>query len=959
MTTRLRAGAPQAAAQQDARPRGLMLRSGDLILDANSRELRIAGRAITMPAPAFDILLTLARAAGQLVSKDAVMSAVWGSAAISDNTLQVHVAALRRALGARRALLETTYGRGYRLLGDWTAATEVTEFVATPAPPPTNLPLPTSRLIAREEVLDQVGRLLAGHRLVTLIGTGGIGKTRLAIEAARQSAASFQDGCWLVELAALNDERLVPQTVARAIGQGFTGREVTATDVAAMLDSKHCLLLLDSCEHVIGAATTLAETLLRRCPGIRILATSREVLRARDERAYRVPSLDVPHAALDDVEAIRGHGSVALFLERMAMLEVVARDEDMAPIAQICRQLDGIPLAIELAAARAGTFDLRDVAARLNGRLTLLGAARRGMPQRHATLRATMEWSHDLLTPAEGQVFRRLAAFCGGLTLEAARAIAADEALDAEDVEEAMAGLVGKSLLNFVTVPAPRWSFLETTHAFAREKLIEAGEADTLAERHAGWYRAKIRDVWNDGAPQPEQLGAGARELENVHLAIDTLFRANGDAGKAASLVADFVPVWLRLGLSFDCQRHVERALAHGDAADLPTRIRLLATLTLILQWHTAPAADSERLLSELTALIRQAPESEAQLFGLWAIWNQQANADRHDAALTSAEEFATLAERLGQPLHKVVSHNMLAYEYYHLGQCQMAAAHLTQAQQYAREESGRRPLIWMTHEQRGYTEAILGPVQWHIGLLDQARQSARAALERTESGMFFAAMFAVAPIALYAGDQQALVAAMDLAHDVCQSRRFAFGMTLVRGVRASAQAIGSDPEGGAALLEATLDALRRIERTCYLGYFMAHQATALMACGDHARASAVLTDAVEIVNRNGERWMLPELQRLQAECLMAQRPSGSAEAAEAQLHAALDLAQRNGTAFWELRIAGSLGRLHRRRPELALPVLSAACARITGGADWPDVKATRALLRRAEAAAAGRPGRQ
>ncbi|NKE47169.1 hypothetical protein HB662_20490 [Roseomonas frigidaquae] len=931
-----------------------MLRFENLLVDVAGRQLRIDGRAVAMPAPAFDILLVLARAAGRLVSKDAVMAAVWGSAAVSENTLQVHIAALRRALGARRELLETTYGRGYRLLGDWAASADAADAVASPAMPLTNLPLPSSRLVAREEPLGQVVRLLEGHRLVTLIGAGGIGKTRLAIEAARQASPGFQDGCWLVELAPLNDERLVPQIVARTIGQPFTGRDVTASDVAAMLDSKECLLLLDNCEHVIGASTELVETLLRRCPGIRILATSREGLRARDEHAYRVPSLDVPLAAVKDAEAIRRHGSVALFLERMSLQGCASRDEDMATIAQICRQLDGIPLAIELAAARAGTLEVRDVAERLKGRLNLLSAGRRCMPPRHSTLRATLEWSHDLLTPVEQVVFRRLAAFSDGFILDAARAIVADERFDAEAVEEAVAGLVGKSLLNFAAAPAPRWHFLETTRAFAREKLEAAGEADALAARHADWYCATIQEVWNVGAPQPEQLAAGARELENVHLAIDMLFGPRGDPRRGARLVADYVPVWLNLGLSLDCQRRVDQALAHHMAGSISTRIRLLATLTLILQRHAAPAKDSERLLAELATLVQEAPESEAQLFGLWAIWNQQANSDRHDAALASAERFADLVARIGRPLHELVSHNMRGFVYRHMGSYQLAARHLAEAQELAAREQHRRPLAWMHYEQRGYTEAMLAPVQWQMGLLDQARRTASAALEiastsGTGGDVMFAAILGVAPIALYAGDHDAVGVALDLGGEFCQARGFVFGSAQVRCVRAVVQATCGDPEGGAALLEATLGMLRRIGRSCYLGYFMAHQATALLACGHHARASLVLAEAAAIVDSNGERWMLPELLRLQAECLMAQRRPDLAAAAEVQLGAALDLARQHGSAFWELRIAGSLGRLHRHKPHLALPALREACGRIAGGDDWPDVKVARDLLCRAE----------
>jgi predicted ATPase/DNA-binding winged helix-turn-helix (wHTH) protein len=932
-----------------------ILRSGALELDPERRELRIAGQPRPLPARAFEILLLLAEADSQLVSKDEVVARVWRGVAVGDNVLQVHVAAIRKALGPERGRVETNYGRGYRLLGTWVtmgeagAAPPVQE---APNRPRSNLPPPGLPLIAREAELERPLRLLAVHRQVTLTGTGGIGKTRLGLEVARRLLPEFPEGVWFVELASLADAGLVPQAVAEALGQHLSGREITAEEVAAMLGEGRQLLLLDNCEHLLDAAAALAEILLRRCPGLRILATSRELLRIQHERAVRVPPLDVPAAGIAEGLELGRHGAVRLFLARMAAADAAAAD-DLGPVAQICRCLDGIPLAIEFAAARAAMLGPREVAARLERRLDLQGAGHRTAEPRHATLQATLDWSHELLDGVERKLFRRLAVFAGGFVLDAARFVAGDAALDEAEVDDAVAGLVMKSLLNFSTTPAPRWHFLETTRAFALRKLAEAGEADAVADRHATWLGRRMRRLWHAGAPAPEHVAESACEIDNVRAAIDWLFQAGGDAAEGAALTANFVPAWLQLGLVYECHRRVERALAALAEAAIHNpglRIRLLATLMMTLQRVSAPGMRSDQVLAELTALTAGEAEPEARLFGLWAMWYCHANADQHRAALANAQAFAALAAHSAALVHQVAAQNMLGYASHHLGHHQMAMHHLAEARRLAAQAPCGRPLLWMNYEQRIYTGATLAAAQWQTGQLDEALNTARTTLEAAATSgadiaICIATFVATAPISLAAGDVSAAQAALGLARDVLTARRMTFALTIVDCFHGAVLAAAGNPKDGAAMLEATLRTLRQLRRTTYFAYFLSHQAAALLACGDHAGAEELLIEAIQHAKANGETWMLPELMRLQGECLLASARPDLIAMAEMHLLAALDLAHRHGAAFWALRAARSLVKLPGHAAHGALALLAAACDDIRGGAGWPDMESARRLL--------------
>jgi predicted ATPase/DNA-binding winged helix-turn-helix (wHTH) protein len=489
----------ETARQNGAGARALLFGRFRLVL--HSRELLVDGAPVSIGNRAIDVLIALIDACGELVTKDELLSRVWPNTTVEENNLQFQISTLRKALGVDRDFIKTVCGRGYRFVAEITverraarpydasnaadpSSAQVVQLVDLPAPGA--LPAPRSELVGRDAQLTDVAALVGANRLVTLVGAGGIGKTRLAVELARRLLANFEDGVRIAELGPLSDPALVLPTIAAALE--LSGASASPERLAAALGPRRPLLVLDNCEHVVDAVAAITEVLLHANPSLQVIATSREPLRAEGEWVYRVPPLDVPPEGAEAPEDVLQHSAAKLFMARTSAAQPIALLDWRvgAAVASICRQLDGVPLAIELAAASAATLGVEGLASRLDDRLNLLTNGRRTAPTRHQTLRATLDWSYELLSEPERAVMRRLAVFADDFTMEAASAVAASGEVAAGDVVRCLAALVTKSLVaSDVGGPAPHYRLLETMRAYAAERLAESGELEAVAKRHA------------------------------------------------------------------------------------------------------------------------------------------------------------------------------------------------------------------------------------------------------------------------------------------------------------------------------------------------------------------------------------------------------------------------------------------------------------------------------------------
>jgi non-specific serine/threonine protein kinase len=471
-----------------------------------------------------------------------------------------------------------------------------------------NLPVPLTSFVGRGREIAEVGALLASERLVTLVGAGGCGKTRLALQAARERRDDFADGVWFIELAPLTE----PELITRAIATELNIREEAALPLVSTLchalRDRRLLIVLDNCEHLIDAAARVAETLLQHAPGLRILATSREALGVDGEKQYRVPSLTAPAAGEVPLSRqLMQFEAVSLFVERAlkARPTFTLTAETAGAVAEICRRLDGIPLALEFAAARLSALSLEQIVARLDDRFQLLtGGSRTALP-RHQTLRATLDWSHDLLSEKEQALLRRLSVFAGGWTLEAAEVVCSRQK---DPISDLMTHLVDKSLIACEDEgDAIRYRMLETVRQYSQERLREAGEEAEFRRRHRDYYLelAETGGRRVDGPEQGEWSRRLAKEQDNLRAALDWCREEPEGADAELQLAGALHRQWRYWGHLSEGRAHLERALAR-PGAEKPTAARARALDGIgYLAWAQGDCAVARTALAEAAAIWR------------------------------------------------------------------------------------------------------------------------------------------------------------------------------------------------------------------------------------------------------------------------------------------------------------------------------------------------------------------
>jgi predicted ATPase/DNA-binding CsgD family transcriptional regulator len=448
-----------------------------------------------------------------------------------------------------------------------------------------NLPLHLTPFVGRHKERAELGRLLADpvRRLLTLVGPGGIGKTRLGLQVAAESLPLHPDGVWLVQLADLSDPTLVPQAVASELGVREQPDRSLVETLSSHLQPMHFLLVLDNCEHLLNACAQLVHSLLAACPDLRILATSREPLHIVGEVRWLVPPLSLPEVkSLPSVDELVGYEAVQLFLDRaeVAVPSFTITSENAPTIVEICDRLDGLPLAIELAAARVKVLSVAQIAARLDDRFRLLVSRGRTHPTRQQTLGATLDWSHDLLSEQERLLFRRLAVFAGGFSLEAVEAVSSGRGVDPEEILDLFAGLVDKSLVMVEQKEGleRRYRLLETVRQYGLEKLRASGEEAKVCDAHLAWCLglAEQAEPYLWGAAEVASLAHLELERDNLRAALQWSLE-NGRTEENLRLAAKLARYWYVRAHLREGRRWLEQALAARGAASTSSRAAALA----------------------------------------------------------------------------------------------------------------------------------------------------------------------------------------------------------------------------------------------------------------------------------------------------------------------------------------------------------------------------------------------
>ncbi len=562
---------------------------GPFRLDAGRRQLQCAGTMLSVGGRAFDVLLALVRRRGQLATKTELLDLVWPGVTVEENNLTTQVLNLRKLLSSHDPdvkYIVTDAGRGYRFVAQVTldapqrlSADEIIS-VTTAKPPRDlhNLPAELNSFVGRLTELADIAERLGTRGLLTLVGSGGVGKTRCAVRVGHEALGRFADGVWLVELAPLADGGLVAEALCRVVGAPVSGDRPPVDVATSFLRQRAMLLILDNCEHVLNGAAQLTAALLKNCPGVKILATSRQNFGIDGETVYRMPSLPLPPTDKPITAAIAMQSdAVRLFVERAndAAGGYLLTDEDAPTVVSICRRLDGVAMATELAAARLRVLKPAEIAARLEDVFRLLTGGSKAALPRQQTLRATIDWSFALLAPEEQALLRRLSVFVDGFSLEGATAVASGGAIDELDVLDLLGALVDKSLVNADTSGAvTRYRMLETTRHYAREKLASSGETGRfrLMANYMAAFFARAEASW-PVTPTQRWLAEFAPEMENLRAAIDWAFgqvRLPEDSGDEVfdpalgiALVAAAGCVAEEMSLLADMKRWTAAAMPH------------------------------------------------------------------------------------------------------------------------------------------------------------------------------------------------------------------------------------------------------------------------------------------------------------------------------------------------------------------------------------------------------------
>jgi predicted ATPase/DNA-binding winged helix-turn-helix (wHTH) protein len=926
---------------------------GPFFFNDKTRLLEKDGVPVKLGSRALDLLRLLVSRAGEVISKNELLAHAWPGLAVDEISLRVHIAEIRKALGDRKAgarYITNVPSRGYCFVAPVERRTPAIQ-ASTPGISDgvreTLLPRRLERMIGREDVLEELFSRLAQERFITLRGPGGIGKTTVAVALAHSMWGAFAGQVYFLDLSPLKDPALVPIAVASALG--LTVHHVDPTEsIINFLGEKRVLLVLDSCEHVIETAARFSECIYQRSRGVSIVATSRESLLVEGEHIFElVPLAGPPQGAGLTVDQALIYPAARLFMERAAAAGHRANvtDDDVNVLIEICDKLDGIALAIELAAVRVGTHGLREMAALLDSRLKLEWRGRRTAPARHQTLGATLDWSYGLISENERAVLRRLSIFAAPFTLEAAVAVSGED--DDPRVVDALEQLVAKSLL----VARPKGSstsyrLLDVTRAYAMQKLVESGEMKNIARRHARYIqktleKTALESIRGDQAPDSHDRG---ELLGDARTALTWAYSEDDCTELRLPLASVCTRLFIELNLLNEGQLWASRALAALDDASRGGRweLELQSALGHALMFTERNSERVEEALKRGLALAESMGD-HSNRFRLLARLNMFYRRTGDYRRLVSiALQAEQVARTIGDTAGLAGAKALVGVSYHLVGNQTAAQLHLEEGLLGDAALRGTSP----GHFAYSRTLQIpLARVLWLRGLPDQAIECVRpmiGAAAPKDAVMYTIALCWSASVFGWVGDWSMVESLTAHLATHARAHGLASYEAVATGFRAQTLIAGGESRPGIELLRKALLRLHADRYELYASAFIADLSRGLAALGQISEGLDVLSEAIARVPE-GDAFDMPELLRLRGEL---EARNGSVDSAEVSLAASIALAEQQGALSWRLRAETSLARIrhHQAKPG-ALDSLAATYSRFSEGFDTADLKAAKRLL--------------
>lgn len=945
---------------EPAAPAKDILSFGPFRLVLSERLLMREGVAVPLAARAFDILMTLVSRPNQAIGKAELMAEVWPDVTVGESSLRFHVAGLRKALGdgtEGARYISTLAGRGYCFVAPIVRAS-IDDRNTTPSPRTipyqrANMPNPLPHMVGRADSVQTLLSQLAAKRFVTIVGAGGIGKTTVAVAAGHKLIEAFAGAVHFVDLGTLGDPVLVAPSLAAMLG--LTVRpDDSATSLITHLRDKRVLLMLDNCEHVIEATATLAARLFDAAPQLHILATSREALRVPGEHVYRLAPLACPPDDPNLTAAIAlTFPAAQLFVERAMARGAVLDlgDADAALVAGICRKLDGVALAIELAAGRVEAYGLQQTATLLEERLSLLWAGQRTAPLRQQTLKATLDWSYGLLTGLERQVLQQLAVFVGDFTLEAALAVVMPPEADQGVVLGAIDSLVAKSMVATRPVGAMmRYRLLETTRAYA---LDLGGDDSELAARHAIYYRRWLQQA---GSQWPTLSNAAERAphlagLGNVRAALEWCFGTNGNARIGVALAAAAAPVFLAMSLLPEGHLWSKKAILalDGEMRSGVEEMHLQRALGMSLMFTQGNSDEARDALARSLAIAKALGDAanELQLIGRLHLFHHREG--DFAIALEYARHGSAVAAMLGDLPALALAHSLLGISLSSSGDLAGARSSLEATLRHGHGAT-RTSILFHGLDYYSFCSDYLARTLWLQGHPDQALTCAHQSVEdaaRVNHPVTLAVALTIATTVYFAaGDLDAAEKHTDwlIAHGEAHLLRPSIAVG--HGFKGELAIRQGRAKAGIEMLRICLEEMKAKRYGLLTTPFQIALIQGFAAIGDTAEACRLADEAIGLAEAKGNFSYMPELLRVKGGLLLSM-PQPSPEEAEACFRQSLDWSRRQGARSWELRTAIDLATLlaaegkSRKARALLQPVLG----QFAEGSDSADLETARRVL--------------
>lgn len=875
---------------------------GVFVLWEAQRRLERAGEAVRLGPRSFDLLLQLIKRAGEFVSKVDLLAAVWAGVVVEEASVRVHMSTLRKALGEPggsdecKEWISNVPLRGYRFNGRVRReATGILTRFAAPPPDPGFTPLPVrlTELVGREADVASVLESLATHRLVTIAGPGGIGKTRLAIHAAQNHQHRHGTEIAFIDLSSLISQDHVLGTLARAVGVPADLPNIVEA-ITQRLAGRAVLLLIDSCEHVVDSLAPPIDGLLSVLPGLRILATSREALRVAGEYVFRLPALAIPDVEQISLSQALHWSSVELLVERAKAAGAGAFDESHGPLlAQITRQVDGIPLAIELVAARLGVQPVADLARRLDDHMRLYAFSRAALA-RHRTLAAALDWSIALLSDTELRLFRWLSVFRGRFDVESALGVSAG-GMDTEVAFDALISLVNKSLVFFDSSDAVApYRLLDTTRSYAAALLAQSDERPALLRRHAMLMRDLMKAAAAELSDLTEEAWADryAHRLDDVRFALEVCLTQQPDAKMAASLVTASAPLWFHLAQVVEYRDRVSAALALVDRQ--PTRDTETATWlntalvsALLHTGRSSPELEAAADQALAGALAVKIPVLELQ--ARWGRCTHDMFRGEYSAALDQAHTLMAAAQSWSDPAALNLAHRVMAMANHFCGHFGVARLH-SEASVRVGGGLGHARANMVGVNAIVAAKAMLSRTLWVQGETAKALEEASDAVDRAQAAgksvSLCSALYGACPVALWAGELELAAQWIHLMTDEAQRKGLVGWLRYAEWFSQGLQ-LGIAPDRDLYVREVA-DQLAT--------YDAPHREMLATFCVDW-----VDDEMIERVSRGGSPWVAAEVWRAAGWRAAHNAAPGEAEVLYLR---AIETARRQGAFAWEQRVA-------------------------------------------------------